>query len=71
MREWLSHEKTTYQSIDRFKGRVQLKGLRERTVEAYVAMVRLLSQWCAGLPAELDEERVREYFLHLVREKVG
>jgi integrase/recombinase XerD len=66
---WWSHEKTTYQSIDRFKGHVQLKGLRERTVEAYVAMVRLLSQWCAGDPAELEEERVRAYFLHLVREK--
>ena len=38
-------------------------------MEAYVAMVRLLSQWCAGDPAELEEERVREYFLHLVREK--
>ena len=32
-------------------------------------LVRLLSEWCAGDPAELDEERVREYFLHLVREK--
>jgi integrase len=32
-------------------------------------MVRLLAQWAGGDPAELDEERVREYFLHLVREK--
>jgi hypothetical protein len=37
-------------------------------VEAYVAMVRLLAQWCGGDPAGLEEERVREYFLHLVRE---
>jgi integrase/recombinase XerD len=29
-------------------------------------MVRLLAQWAAGDPARLDEERVREYFLHLV-----
>jgi hypothetical protein len=69
VRGWWSHEKTTYQSIDRFKGHVQLKGLRERTVEAYVAMVRLLAQWCAGDPEELEEERVREYFLHVVPEK--
>ena len=66
---WWSYEKTPYQSIERFEGHVQLKGLRERTVEAYVAMVRLLAQWCGGDPAELEEERVREYFLHLVREK--
>jgi integrase len=66
---WWSYEKTPYQSLERFEGHVQLKGLRARTVEAYVAMVRLLSQWCECDPAELNEERVREYFLHLVREK--
>lgn len=34
-----------------------------------MAMVRLLAQWSGSDPAELEEERVRDYFLHLVREK--
>ena len=29
-------------------------------------MLRLLAQWAGGDPALLDEERVRDYFLHLV-----
>ncbi|MFN0129025.1 MAG: phage integrase N-terminal SAM-like domain-containing protein [Verrucomicrobiales bacterium] len=54
--------------MERFEGHVQLKGLRERTVGAYVAMVRLLALWAWGDPAGLSEERAREHFLHPVRE---
>ena len=46
---------------------MQLKGLAPRTVEAYVCMIRLLAQWADEDPAALTEERVRDYFLHLVR----
>ncbi len=38
-------------------------------MEAYLAVVRILAGWAAGDPAGLDEERVREFFLHLVRER--
>ena len=38
-------------------------------MEAYLAALRMLAQWSGEDPAGLDEERVREYFLHLVRER--
>jgi integrase/recombinase XerD len=69
MRGCPSYEKTNYDSIARFTGHVQLKGLRARSVEAYVAVVRILAGWAGEDPAELGEERVREFFLHLVRER--
>lgn len=56
----------SYPSVARFIGHLQLKGLAPRTVEAYGCMVRLLAQWATCDPATLDEERVRDYFLHLV-----
>ena len=46
-----------------------MKGLSARTVEAYVAVVRILAQWAGEDPAGLGEERVREFFLHLIRER--
>lgn len=46
-----------------------MSGRAARTVEAYVAAVRLLAGWAQRDPAELDEERVREYFLHLLNDK--
>lgn len=67
------YEKTTvelsYPSVARFTGHVQLKGLSERTVESYVCMIRQLAAWGKRDPAELTEEQVRDYFLHLVRER--
>ena len=67
------YEKTTvelsYPSLARFTGHVQLKGLSERTVESYVCMIRQLTAWGKRDPAELTEEQVRDYFLHLVRER--
>ncbi len=38
-------------------------------MEAYLAVVRILAGWAAGDPAGLDEERVREFFLHLINER--
>jgi integrase/recombinase XerD len=58
----------SYPSLIRFTGHVQLKGVRPRTVEAYVMMVRLLARWAQCDPAGLDEERVRGFFLHLIRD---
>ena len=67
------YEKTpahySYDSVARFAGHVQLKGLMPRSVEAYLAVVRILAQWAGEDPAALGEERVREFFLHLVRER--
>ena len=50
---------SSYPSVVRFAGHVQLKGVRPRTVEAYAMMVRLLARWAGRDPAELEEERVR------------
>ena len=65
------YEKTptqsSYDSVARFAGHVQLKGLMPRSVEAYLAVVRIMAQWAGEDPAALGEERVREFFLHLVR----
>lgn len=56
-------------SVVRFAGHVQLKGVRPRTVEAYVLVVRVLARWAGEDPAGLGEERVREFFLHLIRDR--
>ena len=79
MVEWWSYEKTritssqaaaaAFPSIARFAEHVQLSGKAPRTVESYVAAVRLLAAWAGGDPAVLEEERVRAYFLHLLNEK--
>jgi integrase len=68
-----AYEKTSvelsYPSVVRFTGHVQLKGLSARTVESYLCMLRQLTAWGKGDPAELTEEHVRDYFLYLVRER--
>jgi len=48
---------------------MQLKGLAERTQEAYVGAVRQLSQHIKKSPDRIDEEELREYFLYLKNEK--
>ena len=67
-----AYEKTSvelsYPSVVRFTGHVQLKGLAARTVESDVCMIRQLAAWGRRDPAELTEEELRDYFLHLVRE---
>ena len=59
----------SYPCVIRFVGHVQLKGVRPRTVEAYRMMVRLLARWAGQDPSELEEEQVRAFFLHLVRDR--
>lgn len=48
---------------------MQLKGLAERTQEAYVGAVHQLSQHFKKSPDHIDEEELREYFLYLKNEK--
>ncbi len=70
-----AYEKTTsldpvelsYSSVVRFGGHVHLKGVQSRTVEAYVAGIRLLARWAGRDPGELGSRAVREFFLHLLR----
>ena len=49
----------SYPSVVRFIGHVQLKGVRPRTVEAYLMMVRLLALYAGQDPASLDEGSAR------------
>jgi integrase/recombinase XerD len=48
---------------------MQLKGLAERTQEAYVGAVHQLSQRFKKSPDNINEEELREYFLYLKNEK--
>jgi site-specific recombinase XerD len=48
---------------------MQLRGLSERTQEAYLGAVRELAKFYMRPPAELSDDEVRRYFLHLVNEK--
>ena len=64
-----TYEKTSYDSLARFTGHVQLKGRAPRTVESYLCIVRSLAEWAGADPAGLEEERVRDYFLHLLRDR--
>ncbi len=48
---------------------MQLKGLAERTQEAYVGAIRQLSQHFKKSPDCINEEELREYFLYLKNEK--
>ena len=59
----------SYPCVARFAEHVQLKGGRPRTVEAYRMMLRLLARHAGQDPAVLDEEAVRAFFLHLVRDR--
>ena len=44
---------------------LQLRGLSERTQEAYVRAVRQLSEHYHKSPDLITEEELRQYFLHL------
>src|SRR5437879_4991815 len=44
---------------------LQLRGLSERTQEAYVRAVRQLSEHYHKSPDQITEEELRQYFLHL------
>ena len=44
---------------------MQLRGLSEKTQEAYVRAVRQLAEHYGKSPAQISEEELRQYFLHL------
>jgi integrase/recombinase XerD len=44
---------------------LQLRGLSERTQEAYVRAVRQLAEHYHKSPDLISEEELRQYFLHL------
>jgi integrase/recombinase XerD len=48
---------------------LQLRGLSERTQEAYVRAVRQLAEHYHKAPDLITEEELREYFLHLINVK--
>jgi site-specific recombinase XerD len=48
---------------------LQLRGLSERTQQAYLRAVRQLAAFCRRPPDQLNEEELRSYFLHLKNEK--
>jgi site-specific recombinase XerD len=48
---------------------MQLRGLAERTQEAYVAAVRQLAEHYGKSPDQISDEELRQYFLYLINEK--
>jgi integrase/recombinase XerD len=48
---------------------MQLRGLSERTQEAYVAAVRQLAKHYGKSPDQIGDEELRQYFLYLTNEK--
>ena len=53
----------------RFVEDLQLQGLSARTQQAYVRTVRQLADHYQKSPAEISEEELRQYFLHVKNEK--
>ncbi len=45
---------------------MQLHGLSERTQQSYVWAVKGLADFYQRSPAELGEEELRQFFLHLI-----
>lgn len=48
---------------------MKLRGLSSRTQETYVSVVYQLARYFRRSPEELEEEEVRDYFLHLIDER--
>ena len=48
---------------------LQLAGYSERTVESYTSVVVRLSKHYGRSPAELSEEELRQFFIHLKKER--
>ena len=48
---------------------MQLRGLSEKTQEAYVRAVRQLAEHYGKSPAQISEEELRQYFLYLKNDK--
>jgi site-specific recombinase XerD len=49
----------------RFIEDLQLQGMSERTQQAYTRVVRLLAEHYQKSPAQISEEELRQYFLHV------
>jgi len=54
---------------ERMSADMQLRGLAEKTQEAYLRAVRQLAAYCGKPPDQIDEEDLRQYFLYLKNEK--
>jgi len=61
--------KLTYPCIQRFREHVQLKDLLPHTQRAYLRPVWQLANHCRQDPAELSEDQVRGFFLHLRQDR--
>lgn len=48
---------------------MQLRGLSEKTQEAYVRAVRQLAEHYGKSPQHISDEELRQYFLHLTNVK--
>lgn len=73
-RDWQVHWKTPAglkscsfppELRQRFREDLQLQGMGERTQQAYVRTVRQLADHYHKSPAEISEEELRQYFLHV------
>jgi len=54
---------------ERMSADMQLRGLAEKTQDAYLRAVRQLAAYCGKPPDQIDEEELRQYFLYLKNEK--
>ena len=48
---------------------LQLRGLSERTQQAYLRAVRKLAEHAAAMPEQIEERQVRAYLLHLTNDR--
>ncbi|KAA1257091.1 hypothetical protein LF1_56530 [Rubripirellula obstinata] len=48
---------------------LQLQGMADRTVKAYVRAVRQLAEFLKRSPEEVCDDHIREYFLHLKNDR--
>lgn len=56
---------------ERMLADMQLRGLAEKTQEAYLRAVRQLAEYYGKSPDQINEEELRQYFLYLKNEKKG
>lgn len=54
---------------ERMLADMQLRGLAEKTQEAYLCAVRQLAEYYGKSPDQINEEELRQYFLYLKNEK--
>jgi len=54
---------------ERFIDEMKLRGLSDNTVKTYVFYVHDLSNYCKMSPGRIDDEQVRAYLLHLIKDR--